>query len=79
MMIRGHGQSRRMSAAETLLGQFVGFVVAWVAWIILLPVFGYTATATKAFTLTLIFTVLSIIRGYLWRRLFNWLHARGIN
>ncbi|MDQ3287662.1 MAG: hypothetical protein M3Q42_05255 [Pseudomonadota bacterium] len=71
-------QSKRMSAVETAASTAIGFAVAFVVTAIVLPVFGYHITAGDNLWITAIFTVVSVVRGYYVRRLFNWLHARSI-
>jgi hypothetical protein len=75
---RRSGQLRRHSALETCLSTCIGFGVAYTANLIILPVFGYTPTWQENIVLTSFFTVVSLVRGYYVRRLFNWLHIRGI-
>lgn len=60
-------QSRTASAVETLVDIGSGFLVAWAvyAWVVV-PYVPYDA----AFTITCIFTALSLVRRYLWRRFF---------
>jgi hypothetical protein len=64
-------QSRISSLIETLLNTFSGFIVAYISAMIVYPMFGFNITAEQNFYLTSIFTVVSIIRGYIWRRIFN--------
>lgn len=54
-----------------------GFLLSMGLWqFVLAPHFGYEVTLADNFQLTLIFTLVSIVRSYLWRRLFNWLQHR---
>ena len=70
-------QTRKGSALEVTLNIGSGFIVAMVVWQLLVaPLFGYEVTLTDNFWLTLIFTVVSIIRSYIWRRIFNYFIAR---
>lgn len=43
-----------------------------------LPWFGFRPSLHQNFIITCCFTVISVVRGYAVRRLFNWLHAREI-
>jgi len=71
-------QSKKASLIETIFGLSVGFLVAWVSWIFPIPqLFGIEASRGVAVGVTLYFTVLSFLRGYGVRRLFNYLHNRG--
>jgi uncharacterized membrane protein (UPF0136 family) len=70
------GQTKRGSLTETLAGTAIGFAISWAATPPILAVFGYQAGAGTAFGITVVYTVLSIVRGYAVRRLFNWIHTR---
>jgi len=65
-------QSRRVSLIESCLNVGSGFVVALTVWeVVIEPVFGIDKDFRENLCITAIFTVVSIVRGYLWRRLFN--------
>lgn len=65
------GQSRLESLIEVLANIAIGFLVTMLASPIIYPWFGVTFTVAQNFGLTLIFTVLSVVRGYIVRRWFN--------
>ena len=71
-------QSRKHSIAETVLNTLSGFIISWVMTLIVLPWFGSNITAGQGFIITVIYTIVSVIRSYFWRRLFNRLHKKGI-
>lgn len=71
-------QSRKHSILETLLNTLSGFIISWVMTLLVMPLFGFMVTAGQGFVITVIYTVVSVIRSYFWRRLFNRLHKRGI-
>jgi len=50
-----------------------GFVLAMLVWTFLIPVYypRMAGPVTESFWITFIFTVVSVARGYFWRRLFN--------
>jgi len=64
-------QTRRQSAIETVAGVTIGFVVSLVASVLVFPLFGHSFTLGQNIAITVIFTLLSIARGYAVRRLFN--------
>jgi hypothetical protein len=69
-------QSKLVSAVEVTLNVGSGFVTAFLVWqLIANPLFGYEVTYAQNFVLTSIFTGVSLVRGYLWRRFF----ARGLH
>jgi hypothetical protein len=69
-------QSRKHSIWETTLNTASGFIVSWALTLIVLPWFGAPVSASSGFGITTIFTVVSVIRSYFWRRLFNKLQRR---
>ncbi len=67
-------QSRKMSAVETAVSTAIGYTVATAANYYILPLFGYHVTLRDASWIGVIFTGISLVRGYFVRRLFNWIH-----
>tara|TARA_B100000315_G_scaffold135684_1_gene124993 strand:- start:163 stop:363 length:201 start_codon:yes stop_codon:yes gene_type:complete len=63
---------------ETALNVGSGFLIAWIMTITVLPLFGLNATINESFQITLIYTLVSVLRGYLWRRYFNSVALRRI-
>jgi len=68
------GQSRRHSAIEAILNIFIGIGVAYCAQLIVFPWFDIHISHSANLGITLIFTIVSFIRSYFVRRLFNKLH-----
>lgn len=64
-------QSRKMSLAETLTSTAIGYAVATALTFTVLPLFGYHVTVSDSLGISAIFTAVSILRGYLVRRMFN--------
>jgi uncharacterized membrane protein YccC len=71
-------QKKRHSLLEAGIGTLVGLVVAVAANWIVLPWFGFPATLSQSLWIAVIFTAVSVVRGYYVRRLFNWLHTKGV-
>ena len=69
-------QSRLHSLAEILFSTLLGYVVAVGLQIAVFPLFGIRVTFAEQNQIGLIFTVVSLVRGYLVRRFFNWLKVR---
>lgn len=67
-------QTRLQSLVESTAGTLIGFGVSTLANYLILPLFGYNATALDSIGMGLIFTVISFIRSYFVRRLFNYIH-----
>ena len=64
-------QSRLMSLVESVANVIVGYGVAVITQILIFPVFGLHATLAQNLKIGLVFTVVSIARGYALRRLFE--------
>jgi len=66
-------QSRRRSLIEALAGTAVGFVTSVLLSLVVYPMHGHAFSLGEVTSITLIFTVASIARGYGVRRFFVWL------
>lgn len=64
-------QSRKHSLLESSLNTLSGFLITLIAQSLIYPAFSIHTTGAQNFQLALIFTALSIVRSYVWRRLFN--------
>jgi hypothetical protein len=64
-------QTKIGSLLETLAGIAIGFVVSLVLTAVVMPAYGHQVTMGDNLQITGIFTIASIIRGYLVRRWFN--------
>lgn len=72
-------QTHLGSLIEVCINIAIGFAINWVANLIVLPWFGFHVTGAQAFHMGLIFTVISVVRGYVIRRYFNArLHAMAL-
>lgn len=69
-------QPTLMSWLEICLNTGIGFGIAITAQILIFPLFGFNPPLSTNFYIALIFTVISIVRGYVMRRLFEALHIR---
>lgn len=66
-------QTKLVSLLEVLINIASGFLLAMAIWQFIIPSFypHLEPTLGENFKMTAIFTVASVARGYLWRRLFN--------
>lgn len=69
-------QSRRMSVVETAASTAIGFGISYIVSLTVLPLFGFPVTHGENFAIVCIFTIASLARGYVVRRLFNAWHRR---
>jgi len=65
------GQHRIDSLAEALTNTAIGFLVSLVTWIIVARLYGIPMTTSTSLQITGWFTVVSVLRQYLLRRLFD--------
>ena len=73
------GQSKIYSWFETLLNIAIGFVVAMIGQMIIFPIVGLEVHLNQNLWIASFFTCVGIVRMYVVRRFFNWLHTRGWN
>jgi len=71
-------QTRKASFAEALLNVAIGYGVALISQIVVFPWFGIHIGISANIAIGLIFTVISIIRSFTLRRVFEVLRVRGI-
>ena len=64
-------QSRAMSLVEAVANVVVGYGVAVVTQILIFPVFGLHTTLAQNLKMGAVFTMVSIARSYVLRRLFE--------
>lgn len=69
-------QTRKHSALEAFCNVVVGYWVAVAATQAILPLFGFEVRFDQNLAISGLFTVVSLIRSYVLRRLFNrWHHG----
>ena len=64
-------QSRSLSLVEAGANVLVGFGIAVLTQMVVFPMFGLKAALSDHLAIGLVFTVVSLVRGYLLRRLFD--------
>jgi high-affinity Fe2+/Pb2+ permease len=64
-------QSKKHSAIESATNVIVGLLVSIVAQMILYPILGISVSFNQNLIITAVFFVLSFVRGYVIRRIFN--------
>ena len=65
-------QSHKHSVYETITNTASGFLISWAVWVfVVVPLFDIPYRHGEGFVITCIFTVTSLIRGYVLRRIFN--------
>ena len=71
-------QSKRMSFVESLTNVTVGYGVAVATQIAVFPMFGLEVRLSDNLVIGAVFTIVSIIRSYTLRRLFETIRARKV-
>ncbi|MBP0714847.1 hypothetical protein ABXK61_16195 [Burkholderia sola] len=64
-------QTKRGSFIEALTNTAIGYLINYTANLLIFPLFGMHISATANILLGLIYTAISIVRGYVLRRFFN--------
>jgi len=71
-------QSKGVSLLEIILNQASGFFVSLAVWtFVIVPIWNIDVDFGDNLIVTTIFATVSIIRGYCWRRAFNYFTTRG--
>ena len=65
------GQSRRLSMLESLANLFVGFGASFLITYFVLPFWGLEPRPVEALEIVLVYTIISVVRSYGLRRLFE--------
>lgn len=65
-------QSRKGSLLEAFINVAIGYGVAVASQIVIFPLFGVYISIAENMAIGGFFTVVSIVRSYALRRLFNW-------
>ncbi len=64
------------SLIEAVVNTASGFVLSMLAVVYVFPLIGVTMDLRQNFMATGVMTVVSVVRSYAWRRVFNWLHGK---
>jgi membrane protein implicated in regulation of membrane protease activity len=73
-------QSRRHSLLEVVTGTAVAFAISMlVQHLVVNPLWKLNTSFSQDLGITVLFTVVSVARSYVWRRFFNWLQNKNNN
>ena len=64
-------QSKKQSLIESLTSTTIGIIIGILLNLTILPIFGYPVSLADSLWISVIFTIVSIIRSYIIRRWFN--------
>lgn len=65
------GQLKKHSILESVVNVIVGFSINYCANILIFPYFGFHITPKQNISIGIIYTIISIVRSYALRRIFN--------
>jgi hypothetical protein len=68
-------QSKRWSLIETVVNVVSGFGIAQLLILYLLPLWGFETDIHDSLTISALFTSVSMLRGYICRRIFNYYNS----
>lgn len=71
-------QRRTWSLLESLTNITLGYFIALGAQLLIFPLFGIHIPLRDNLQIGLLFTCVSLVRSYTLRRMFNYLHSKGI-
>lgn len=66
-------QSKKRSLFESITNVIVGYGIGVLSYSIVLPWFGVETPTSTILQIGVIFTIISIIRSYILRRIYNWI------
>jgi hypothetical protein len=72
------GQTRKLSAIEAVMNVLIGYGIAIVAQLLIFPRFGGHFSLSDNLQIGALFTVVSLLRSYCLRRMFNWISTKEL-
>ena len=67
-------QTKKQSIIEVVANTVVGFIISVGVSVVIFPLMGIPVTFGENLGITLIFTVISLVRSFVMRRIFNKIH-----
>lgn len=64
-------QTKKQSLIESLSNTGIGFLISYLSCFIIFPLVGFNSGAGNNLIITIYFTIISIVRSYVLRRVFN--------
>ena len=64
-------QKRKHSAAESVINTLFGFMISFMIQLVIYPALDIEVQFNQNLIITFVFTIASIVRGYVLRRIFN--------
>ena len=76
LTIYNNMQSKKYSLIESVTNTAIGFMISLLIQIVIYPVMGIPVTFSQNIIITMVFTLVSILRGYVIRRIFNLINKK---
>lgn len=73
------GQSKRQSFIEAIINSILGYIVAILSQYLIFPMYGVHLPFYSHLEMGLFFTIISILRSFILRRIFNLIQLRTSN
>lgn len=73
------GQDKHMSLIESVVNVFIGYILTVLIQYLIYPLFGIVIPAEQALFISGLIVLISFIKNYALRRMFNTLHVNGLN
>lgn len=70
------GQRQWVSTLEAAANTITGYLLALLTQVIVFPLYGIHVSHAENLQIVTIFTAVTFVRSYAWRRFFNWLHHK---
>ena len=67
-------QTKKQSVIESLTNIIVGLITSFIIQLVIYPLLGIPVTINQNIIITIVFFIVSFVRGYLIRRFFNVIH-----
>jgi uncharacterized protein YacL len=64
-------QKRKHSLIESITNTAIGFIISLLVQLVIYPILNIPVSIGQNIIITIVFTVVSILRGYFVRRIFN--------
>ena len=68
-------QNKKQSFIESVIQTAIGLTTSFIIQLVIYPLMNIPVTIGQNITITLVFTIVSILRGYIIRRYFNKKHS----
>lgn len=79
MSANSKGQHKHMSLIESMVNVVIGYILTVLIQYLIYPLFGIVIPAEQALFISGLIVLISFIKNYALRRIFNALHVNGVS